>query len=213
MKIDFSQIAEQLNGSAVDHHPCAIPQAQWEKRAATFDHINLDCLIEQENNKDAEGIVSKIVAVAAGAFAGSLEARVSDTLQRAKSPIEALMLSALWMVAAERMLICSEFMEYQHAWIDAQYKVGRYTADIRLTMIDRSVTPPMLVAFIECDGHDFHEKTKEQASKDKERDRVFQKTGALILRYSGSDIWRDPIGAAMDAIETAQMALLARAGR
>jgi very-short-patch-repair endonuclease len=71
----------------------------------------------------------------------------------------------------------------------------------------------MLVAFIECDGPDFHEKTKEQVSKDKERDRVFQKTGALVLRYSGSDIWRDPIGAAMDAIETAQTALLARAGR
>ena len=25
---------------------------------------------------------------------------------------------------------------------------------------------------VECDGHDFHERTKEQASRDKERDRL-----------------------------------------
>jgi very-short-patch-repair endonuclease len=213
VKIDFSQIAERLDLSVDDHHPGAVSQEAWASRAALFDHFDLDAFIEEENNKDFGGIVSRIVSLAAGSFANSLEPRVAATIQATKSPIEAMMAAALWMVAAERMLICAEAAEYQHAWIDTQHRVGRYTADIRLTVIDRSMTPPMLVAFIECDGHDFHEKTKEQVSKDKERDRVFQKTGALVLRYSGSDIWRDPIGAAMDAIETAQTALLARAGR
>lgn len=45
---------------------------------------------------------------------------------------------------------------------------------------------------IECDGHEFHEKTKEQASKDKRRDRELQKAEVVVLRYSGSDIVNNP---------------------
>ena len=45
---------------------------------------------------------------------------------------------------------------------------------------------------IECDGHDYHEKTKEQAARDKKRDRDFTGTGARILRFTGSEIYRAP---------------------
>jgi len=44
---------------------------------------------------------------------------------------------------------------------------------------------------IELDGHEFHEKTKEQASKDKARDRTLQGAGWVVLRFSGSDVYRD----------------------
>lgn len=54
---------------------------------------------------------------------------------------------------------------------------------------------------VECDGHEFHEKTKEQASRDKLRDRRLLRAGWHTIRYSGSDIWRDPVGCAEDAIE------------
>lgn len=54
---------------------------------------------------------------------------------------------------------------------------------------------------IECDGHNFHEKTKDQASKDKKRDRELQKMGYVVLRYSGSDIVNDPYKVAMDLEE------------
>ena len=33
---------------------------------------------------------------------------------------------------------------------------------------------------MECDGHDFHERTKEQASSDKKRDRSLQAAGFLV---------------------------------
>lgn len=46
--------------------------------------------------------------------------------------------------------------------------------------------------FIECDGHDFHEKTKEQVARDKKRDRKIQLTGIPILRFSGSEIFKRP---------------------
>jgi len=55
---------------------------------------------------------------------------------------------------------------------------------------------------IECDGHDYHERTKQQASADKARDRYMQAHGHLVFRFSGADIWRDPFGCAREAMDT-----------
>jgi very-short-patch-repair endonuclease len=46
---------------------------------------------------------------------------------------------------------------------------------------------------IECDGHAFHEKTKEQASRDKFRDRSILAAGFPTMRFSGSEIFRGAI--------------------
>lgn len=45
---------------------------------------------------------------------------------------------------------------------------------------------------VETDGHDFHERTKEQAARDKRRDRELSATGWTVLRFTGSEVWRDP---------------------
>ena len=44
---------------------------------------------------------------------------------------------------------------------------------------------------IECDGHDFHERTREQAQRDRRRDRFFSPRGWIVMRFTGSEIWRD----------------------
>jgi very-short-patch-repair endonuclease len=44
---------------------------------------------------------------------------------------------------------------------------------------------------IECDGHEFHEKTKEQAKKDRSRDRRLQALNYHIFRFTGSEIHND----------------------
>lgn len=49
---------------------------------------------------------------------------------------------------------------------------------------------------IECDGHEFHERTKEQAARDRARDRALQEAGLTIFRFTGSEIYRDPFGCA-----------------
>ena len=54
---------------------------------------------------------------------------------------------------------------------------------------------------IECDGHDFHEKTKEQAMKDRKKDRMLQSLGFKIFRFTGAEIYRDPINCADEAIK------------
>jgi very-short-patch-repair endonuclease len=54
---------------------------------------------------------------------------------------------------------------------------------------------------IECDGHNFHEKTKEQAQKDKERDRNLQLEGYQVIRFTGSEIFNSPAKCAAEAVE------------
>jgi hypothetical protein len=49
---------------------------------------------------------------------------------------------------------------------------------------------------IECDGHDFHDRTKEQATRDKSRDRKLTELGWRVLRFTGSEIHRDSIDCA-----------------
>jgi very-short-patch-repair endonuclease len=46
--------------------------------------------------------------------------------------------------------------------------------------------------FIECDGHEFHERTKKQAARDRSKDRTAQIAGFPILRFTGSEIYNRP---------------------
>lgn len=54
---------------------------------------------------------------------------------------------------------------------------------------------------IECDGHDFHEKTKEQARRDKKRERALQAAGYTVIRFTGSEIWESPWKCAEEALK------------
>jgi very-short-patch-repair endonuclease len=65
-----------------------------------------------------------------------------------------------------------------------------WTVDFIAGIQGHKERPSYLV--IECDGHDFHEKTKEQARRDRSRDRDAQAAGFKIFRFTGSEIWKDP---------------------
>lgn len=56
---------------------------------------------------------------------------------------------------------------------------------------------------IEIDGHDFHERTKEQAERDKSRDRLLEANGWHVLRFTVSEVWRDAGACATQAINVA----------
>ena len=45
---------------------------------------------------------------------------------------------------------------------------------------------------IECDGYEFHQKTKEQVEYNNQRQRDLQSEGIEIIRFSGSEIWKRP---------------------
>lgn len=54
---------------------------------------------------------------------------------------------------------------------------------------------------VECDGHEFHERTKEQAAKDRARDRASVMGGYDVFRFTGSELWRDPMGCAEQVVD------------
>lgn len=54
---------------------------------------------------------------------------------------------------------------------------------------------------IELDGHDFHERTKEQATRDKSRDRTLLKFGWSTMRFTGSEVFRDPLTCACEGAD------------
>ena len=57
------------------------------------------------------------------------------------------------------------------------------------------------VVAIECDGHDFHERTKEQAARDRQKDRDLQAAGYRVLRFTGSEIYRDAFRCADETLK------------
>lgn len=58
---------------------------------------------------------------------------------------------------------------------------------------------------VECDGHDFHEKTVEQVNRDNARDFYLQLSGYDVLHFSGSQIFDDPLQCAMDVYNYIQI--------
>lgn len=44
---------------------------------------------------------------------------------------------------------------------------------------------------IEIDGHEWHEKTKEQAKADKEKDRTYLKNNFIPVRFTGSEVYHN----------------------
>lgn len=65
---------------------------------------------------------------------------------------------------------------------------GSYRID--LVLVAPRGEADMCCLAIECDGHNFHERTKEQAARDKSRDRALIRLGfRAVLRFTGSEIW------------------------
>lgn len=118
-----------------------------------------------------------------------------------ESPIELTLCTALIMrirITGISYMCCpQDVMEHfsdskqTNILIVPQYKWKSYRID--LAWIDQCVDK---MFFIECDGHDFHERTKEQAARDRSRDRECQENGIPIIRFTGSEIWADPVDCA-----------------
>lgn len=75
-----------------------------------------------------------------------------------------------------------------------QVKIGEYRVDFLVAI--RTLELGTGYFAVELDGHDFHEKTKDQVARDKSRDRYLQSRGVAVFRFSGSEVWKDPAGCA-----------------
>ncbi|WP_431858685.1 endonuclease domain-containing protein [Azospirillum sp.] len=82
-----------------------------------------------------------------------------------------------------------------------QAVIGQHRVDFLVVGHLNPLNPMSNFVVVECDGHDFHEKTKEQAKRDKRRDRDLQKQGYSVLRFTGSEIFIDPEGCVREIFE------------
>lgn len=75
-------------------------------------------------------------------------------------------------------------------YILPQYKIERYTVDFYFGGNIEGICPTLA---IEIDGHEWHEKTKEQAIKDRKRDRylLINTPSTPTMRFTGSEIYNN----------------------
>jgi very-short-patch-repair endonuclease len=82
-------------------------------------------------------------------------------------------------------------------------EAGEFFLDYVVTSADND-SPTFAVA-IELDGHEFHEKTKEQVIQDKRRERAILQAGIkdrlTVLRFSGSEIVRNCKGCIAEVVK------------
>ena len=146
----------------------------------------------------SEHIIEKIYADSASLFRRQVKKAVDLMSVCCESPIEIQLGAALCVgngasssqYARAPMYVSQGTRANLHPrqWeLVCQYKWHNYRIDFALfTELPNPV-------FIECDGHDFHERTKEQAQRDREKDRAIQAANIPILRFTGSEIHRRPL--------------------
>jgi very-short-patch-repair endonuclease len=139
---------------------------------------------------------------------------------RCESPIETLLATALFALSdyddpesPRHTLICNAGdweanKDHPQSEIDIfverQVQLGAWRVDFLIHRYNHALNPSergWRHLVVECDGHDYHERTKEQASRDRSRDRAAALSGIPCLRFTGSEIWRDPLGCAQQILD------------
>jgi very-short-patch-repair endonuclease len=121
-------------------------------------------------------------------------------LGKTDSPIEAEFLEAFCRAAGDHGYSVAKASRANEGTIIVvpQKQIDRYRVDFLITY---PFFGTVIEIVAECDGHDFHEKTKVQASRDKRRDRDLQRLGYKVFRFTGSDIRGDARGCASDVLD------------
>lgn len=112
-----------------------------------------------------------------------------------ESPIEQIMALRLFEYQNSRSAAIDYYrLDIETVDIESQYVINvdkkRYRVDFLIPVWDNRLKKGFSFA-IECDGHDFHERTKEQAQHDKQRDRDILASGTYVMRYTGSEIYNN----------------------
>jgi hypothetical protein len=95
---------------------------------------------------------------------------------------------------------CCEPQRNITTWSGDKYRVDFYVYLTRFGTVgstqENHYSPELVRLVVEVDGHEFHEKTKDQASRDRDRDRKLMLAGCPVIRFTGSDVFNDPEGCA-----------------
>lgn len=166
----------------------------------------------KQNFEGANEKAARAISEAAETVAAQFIEMFDLTASRCESPIEELLLAQLYIhakvIGYPGLHFCltdtpSEKAAFDEgAFVYQQITIGQYRVDFLIhdaTLPFELGSPRWIV--VECDGHDFHERTKEQARRDKQRDRYLQSKGYRVLRFTGSEIWADAEACADEIVD------------
>lgn len=120
--------------------------------------------------------------------------RIRCSIRGCESPLEAAFV-AWW-------ITLSKYFDLQ---LHRQIPVIAATRSYRLDFVFRPVASEVAsMVAVEMDGHDFHERTKEQVTYRNQRDRDLQSEGWTVFHVSGSEFNANPEAAVMDVLRKTQ---------
>jgi hypothetical protein len=145
--------------------------------------------------------------IMAGIYFSSLSGKLHELCNRVQSvPEKAFLLATLtgaaYSFAGATIVSCPshEAIDYcypldpdAYVKICPQHEIGNLRVDFLIMAGKYRVA-------VEIDGHDFHEKTKEQVTRDKRRERRLVALGYQVMRFSGSEIFHDASGCADEVL-------------
>ena len=117
------------------------------------------------------------------------EENLKYSLELCESPIEQLLRLELERINLINTIRYNKYIDIIEIQNQAIIDCGknRYRVDFLIPVFYKNQGGMMFV--IECDGYEFHQKTKEQVEQDNKRTRDLQKAGYEIIRFSGTEIW------------------------
>jgi very-short-patch-repair endonuclease len=197
--------------------------AAWSYPDRPLTGSSFDAFLEELIADHAEtGLIPSAAKALARQSLERLVYQMEHALAYSASPIEEAMLQALILAGREmvgdvgwkvldRYYGDREFeSDPRFLRIEPQYQIGSYRVDFLVSLdfyvhdpaAQHSARKETASVIVECDGHDYHDRTKEQASRDRKRDRALQALGFRVFRYTGSDIWKDVLACAEESIRT-----------
>ncbi|HDZ05800.1 hypothetical protein LCGC14_0123670 [marine sediment metagenome] len=92
-----------------------------------------------------------------------------------------------------RLIVKNFVWDSYHITLQAGFP--EFKIDNKSTRVDLLIWKPNDERFkliVECDGFKYHN-TKEAFTSDRKRDRLYKSKGYQVIRFSGTEIWKDPI--------------------
>lgn len=117
-------------------------------------------------------------------------------IEHCESPIEQMMALALYIHLKKYESLTDGL------YVNSQEKIKLDGTTFRVDFLVAALVKDRTYHIVvECDGHDYHERTKEQAIKDRSRDRILQRHGYTIMRFTGSEINSNPFACAREVLD------------
>jgi very-short-patch-repair endonuclease len=111
-----------------------------------------------------------------------------DLIKDCESPIERLLGVSIYNSQEYWRSLVDDGMLAIDPQMDIICGKKTYRVDFQISAI---VKGKERILVVECDGHNFHEKTKEQAIRDRQRERNLIKHGYIVVRFTGSEIFNN----------------------